>query len=231
MPRAIYVNNNQQVQEVFVNHGGVWKSATEVWVNDAGTWKQVYPSESGSIVYTTPGTYLFTVPIGITLLTCTVVGAGGGGGGLWNPGDAWSGAGGGSGGFYSAQTISVTPGTIIQIVVGAGGAGGSYLATGTWVCQTSQGTTLTAANGGYSAVVGWLLAEGGTGAGNPVAGGALGTGGSPGGVNGAYYTANCLTTLPGGDNGTGYGAGGDGGSCNNGGCGQSGQDGYVSIAW
>lgn len=234
MPREIYVNGNQQAQQVFVKHSGVWKSATEVWVNDAGTWKQVYPAEPGNIEYTAPGTYLFTVPAGITNLTCTVAGAGGGGGGLWNPGDAWSGAGGGSGGFYSNQTITVVPGTVLQVVVGAGGVGGSYLSTGTWVCLTSQGTTFNGADGGYSAIVGWLRAEGGTGAGNPVAAGPVGTGGSPNGVNGSYAAINCLSNLPGGSNGTGYGSGGMGGSCVNpysGGCGQTGQDGYVRIAW
>lgn len=234
MPREIYVNGNQQAQEVFVKHNGVWKSATEVWVNDAGTWKQVYPAEPGNIEYTAPGTYLFTVPAGITSLTCTVVGAGGGGGGLWNPGDAWSGAGGGSGGLYSNQTIAVVPGTVLQVVVGAGGAGGSYLSTGTWVCVTSQGYTFNGAAGGYSAIVGWFQAEGGSGAGNPVAGGPVGYGGSPSGVNGSYAAVNCLNNLPGGSNGTGYGSGGMGGSCVNpysGGCGQTGQDGYVRIAW
>lgn len=234
MTRQIYVNENTPISQVFVKDGGVWKHPTEIYVNDGGVWKQVYPAEPGFQDYNTAGTYLFQVPTGITLITCTVVGAGGGGGGLWNAGDAWSGAGGGSGGYIDSQNIAVIPGEYLQIVVGAGGAGGSFLSTGVWACVTSQGYTFQGNDGGSSAISGYINVSGGRGAGNPVAGGSVGLGGSPNGVAGAYGVVSCLANLPGGVNALGRGNGGWGGSCVNpysGGCGQSGQDGYVSLTW
>ena len=75
--------------------------------------KQIF-SYTGSVA-------TFTVPSGITSIDCKVWGAGGGGGraGGWGQGsDA------GSGGFASG-TITVTPGQVLNIVVGQGGINGS----------------------------------------------------------------------------------------------------------
>lgn len=235
MPRSISVKQNgvfKNVVQAYVQQNGVWKSPTEIYIKQNGVWKLVYPEEAGSIAYTTPGTYSFTVPNGITRLTCTVVGAGGGGGGLWNPGDAWSGAGGGSGGFYLNSIATVTPGQILTITVGAGGLGGSGLATGYWYPCSGLGNTFLGQSGGSSSVGALLVATGGSGAGNPIAGQSAGAGGSPNGVAGQGGVVNCLTALYGGDNGTGYGKGGDGGNCvNTGYCAASGGNGFVSISW
>ena len=54
------------------------------------------------------------------------VGSGGGGGACGNSGTSYGsgGGGGGAGGFYAWYPISVTPGSTITVVVGAGGSGG-----------------------------------------------------------------------------------------------------------
>jgi hypothetical protein len=189
---------------------------------------------SGSLspVYTAPGTYNITIPPGVTSMTCTVIGAGGGGGGLWNLGDAYSGAGAGSGGYYINQVVSVTPGSVLTITVGAGGLGGSGLATGFWYPCSGLGATFNGQNGGTSSIGSLLVATGGAGAGHPLQGGPYGSGGTPNGVAGAYAVVNCLAALYGGNNGTGYGKGGDGGNCvNTGYCAAGGGNGFISIAW
>lgn len=68
-------------------------------------------------LYTTPGTYTWTVPAGVTRINA--IGIGGGGGGAQSS----TGGSGGNGAFLSyASNITVVPGTTYTIVVGAGGA-------------------------------------------------------------------------------------------------------------
>lgn len=68
----------------------------------------------GEQLYTTPGTYTFTVPSKIKSICALCVGGGAGGGKT---------TGGGGGALAYANNIAVTPGQQIQVVVGAGGAG------------------------------------------------------------------------------------------------------------
>jgi|GEM_PF-1220827 len=114
-----------------------------------------------SQVYNTPGSSTFTVPSGVTQITVGVWG-GGGKGGTFSGGGSSGGGGGGGGGGYSRSVISVTPGDILNLNVGAGStttaAGGQ-----SWFINTS---TLRA-NGGLS--VGGNVVTGGSG-------GALGVG-------------------------------------------------------
>lgn len=70
--------------------------------------------------YTTPGTYTFTVPTGVSRIGVVLTGGGGSGGfGMVNPGSY--GAGGGGGGATAACTLAVRPGDPLTITVGAGG--------------------------------------------------------------------------------------------------------------
>ena len=70
--------------------------------------------------YTGSGTTTWTVPPGVTGITSLVIAGGGGGGcSVTEPG------GGGGAGEMREGGMSVTPGEIISIVVGAGGAGGT----------------------------------------------------------------------------------------------------------
>jgi hypothetical protein len=84
---------------------------------------------TGSQEFTQSGT--FTVPAGVAHLQVELWGAGGGGGGGVddaNDGIFAGGSGGGSGG-YTRAVLSVTPGSIYNIIVGSGGIGGTGTAT------------------------------------------------------------------------------------------------------
>lgn len=76
----------------------------------------------GFQAYTTPGTYTFTVPAGVTSLS--IVGVGGGGGGAQN---TTSPSGGGGGMVKYTNNIAVTPGETLTVVIGAGGTPGTVL--------------------------------------------------------------------------------------------------------
>jgi hypothetical protein len=80
-----------------------------------------YPVGTGSVLFTTPGTTMWTCPAGVTQIFAECWGAGGGAGAA---GSFGKGAGGG-GGEYRASYIPVTPGTSYPAVAGSGGSGGS----------------------------------------------------------------------------------------------------------
>lgn len=77
---------------------------------------------SGVVAWTTPGTFSWTVPAGVTRAKFRIWGGGGGGGGSFNISSAGSA---GSGGGYAEGVFAVTPGQVIPIIVGSGGAGGA----------------------------------------------------------------------------------------------------------
>lgn len=117
----------------------------------AGTFVQAYPS--GNQSWTTAGTYTWTVPTDVKKITALVTGGGGGGGGS----DSYAG-GGGAGGF-SAKVLSVTPGQVLTIVVGAGGAVGLPYESGPgWSHPPYPGDP-----GGKSEIVDLITAGGGGG--------------------------------------------------------------------
>jgi hypothetical protein len=99
---------------------------------------------AGTQIYSTPGTYQFTVPTGVNAIRAFVIGGGGGGGGL----DWGGGGGGGCGGGINGQAISVTPGQIFSITVGAGGIGGVNGGAGA-AGGASVFNTVTASGGSY----------------------------------------------------------------------------------
>ena len=76
----------------------------------------------GQIDYTTPGSYTFTMPVGVVDSSAVVVGGGGGGGNSTR--DDEPGAGGGGGGLVAPLG---EPHIKFSVVVGAGGAGGTLL--------------------------------------------------------------------------------------------------------
>lgn len=110
------------------------------------------------VVFPSAGTFTWTVPVGITRIYAQVWGAGGGGGSC--SGSNSSGAG-GNGGGYSGGVFTVTPGQVLTIVVGAGGAG--YVAT-----VGAAGLT-----GGTSSVGALISATGGGGGGGASSAGAV----------------------------------------------------------
>lgn len=174
-------------------------------------------AQSGYQEFTTSGS--FTVPPDVTSINIEVIGGGGGGN--------INGYGGGGGGGYSFGTFAVTPGDVIPVTIGLGGASGSsggttsvgaFLqatggATGTWVSHPNIG------GGGAGGVGsgGTINYTGGTGGGGywtyfgGGGGGAAGPDGdgSPGG-DAIVWSGNCL--FPGATGGASGGfPGGDGG--------------------
>lgn len=166
-------------------------------------------------IYDTPGTYQWTVPVGVTSMRVMAIGGGGGGAG---------GSNGGPGGSVTNNAWQVTPGDTINIVVGGGGGSGSD-----WDSAAGGGASSLSIGGSN-----WIIAGGGGGGGSwgfiyesetVVRGGAGGdgcggngasgdsAGGSSGGMGGwAGSNGNGGATSPvGGPGGSGNGgAGGNG---------------------
>ena len=95
----------------------------------------VLPSVSYAASQTFTSSGSFTVPAGVTSITATIIGGGGGGGGTEGRGDNRAGGGGGSGG-YSVGTYTVTPGSVITVTVGRGGAPGTFAFNYNYTCNS-----------------------------------------------------------------------------------------------
>jgi hypothetical protein len=154
----------------------------------------------------------WTVPPGVTSIVVEGWGGGGGGGGS----GAFFGTGrggGGGGGAYSKATISVSPGQILNIIVGSGGIGGNNAIgeNGGGSRVVRGGTELISANGGIGGQRGSALFNTVNGTGGN---GGSGAGSTPGG-NGGNGTSNF------GGSGGGSG-GGNGGSAQSSGNGNNG---------
>lgn len=168
----------------------------------------------GQQAYTTPGTYSWTAPAGVT--SVCVVCVGGGGGGMYysysSSSYTYAMNGGSGGGLAWVNDITVTPGNSYTVVVGAGGDDGAY----------SSGSTA----GGDSYFIGTSVCKGG--------------GGNPGRYNqditGGTYTATSHYGTSGGGNGGSvdsrsyysYGPAGGGGAGGYSGDGGDGRDDYFS---
>jgi len=154
--------------------------------------------------YTTPGTYYLTIPFGCSQVKINCWGAGGCGGAGSNTAGKW---GGGGGGGYAYTTVSnPPPGSVIELIVGAGGTsagtrdGGDSTATQLAQWTLASGTVYARATGGKGVAL------------HTTTGGANGTG-----------TGD--TTYIGGRGATGHtvnGAGGGGGGAGDGGDGTNG---------
>jgi hypothetical protein len=167
------------------------------------------------VSYTTPGTYLWICPAGVTSVSVVCVGAGGGSAAA----DINTNMGGGGGGALAyANNVSVTPGNTYTVVVGAGGStsAGGFSSFNSTTCKANGGNSSTdgtgAAGGTVANGTGFAGGAGGNGVTNftSVNEGAGGGGGAGGysGVGGA-----------GGQNGqnSGAGFGGSGGAGGGGG--------------
>jgi len=101
-------------------------------------------------VFTTPGTYTYTVPEGVTKISAIVIGGGGGGAstdGMNSSQRGYDGGGGGGGGLRYGTSISVTPGETLDIIVGSGGSIYSS-AVGPMTLNQQTGTYLCCWHGG-----------------------------------------------------------------------------------
>jgi hypothetical protein len=146
----------------------------------ATSWDLAWATASGggstATLYTTPGTYTYTIPAGATSLVVRAWGAGGGGGaGARNATNAIrTGAGAGGPGGYAEFLLRVASfGATIPVVVAPGGVGASLNTT-----NASNGN-----NGnfvvGRTMVAGLAVANGGPGTGGRIAA-STATGGSAG---------------------------------------------------
>lgn len=169
----------------------------------------------GQQSYIVAGTYSWVVPANVT--SVSVVCVGGGGGGAVGDGSNY-GSGGAGGGLSYGNSISVTPGESMTVIVGAGGNpittsvrtdGNSGQAS-----QFNRGATVLLNAGGGQGGIYAAVATGGTSTGTSRTGGGVGGGGGRG-----YWTA-------GGGGAAGYtGNGGDGGNTSSGGSGAVGGNG------
>lgn len=192
-------------------------------------------------VHTFTGNGTFTPPAGVTSVQYLVVGGGGGGGGITavNAGGA---GGGGAGGLLSGAAFAVTPLTVYNIVVGAGGTPGVGGTGPGGSGGNSTFSTLTAVGGGGGASIGnndgVAGGSGGGGRLNSTGAGGAGTGGqgnaggdgasagfAAGGGGGASAAGATPTSGVGGNGGAGtastitgasvtYAGGGGGGGYN-----------------
>lgn len=111
-------------------------------------------------VYSSPGTYSFIVPLGVTSVSISASGGAGGGASGWTDevnnkaGTFYVPEYGGDGGSAASatKTLSVTPGETLTVVVGAGGAGGAAPGGGVYDFANS-GSTGTDSTVTQSAVV------------------------------------------------------------------------------
>ena len=174
----------------------------------------------GEQVFTSPGTYSFVVPTGVTSISTVAIGGGGGGGRgarytnfedpntitAYSPvpgsltANFYSGAG---GGLAYKNNISVTPGQVLTVVVGDGGDisfSGPGTSGGDSYVQNSSSVKLVHAGGGSTA--------------SSNAGGAVivGDGGGAGGAGGNWsYSGSSQPEEKVWRSGSGGGAGGGGG--------------------
>ena len=165
----------------------------------------------GSQSYTTPGTYTWVAPSGVTTVSVVAVGGGGGGGASNSSNIPGSGGlgGGYGGGLGYKNNYSVTPGNSYTVVVGSGGSG-STGGTGT---TRNSGTGGAGASGGNSYFCSTSVVMGCGGGGGSIGGGS-GYTGSGGGYGGGGGIKSCC--------GSGGSGGGAGGYSGNGGAGHGG---------
>lgn len=190
----------------------------------------------GASPYTVPSTGTYTIPAGVTSITVDCWGGGGGGGGVGSSANDSRGGGGG-GGACSTITFAVTPGTVFNIDIGAGGSAGSNSGGNGGTGGTSRmyiGATIYASASGGAGGQGKNNGTAGTGGaggstglgtvrsgGNGIAGdpaiGSYDFGGSGGGgagttANGSNGNSPVSNNAPVGGNGgaTGGGKGGNG---------------------
>ena len=201
---------------------------------------------ASQIAYTTPGSYNWVCPAGVTSVSVVCVGGGGGG---WN-GQNLNSRGGGAGGLGYKNNITVVPGNNYTVVVGggasSGGIGGdSYFINSSTVAgiggqgdavgnpSRTSGGGYVGDGGGNGGNGGPSISYGGGGGaggytGNGGNGGSPGATGSGGGGGGADDAASNPSTGYGGGVGIlGQGANGVGGSVGGGGSG--GETGYPQV--
>lgn len=180
----------------------------------------------------------WTCPQGITSALVTICG-GGGGGGYGGPAKAGGGGGGGAQGYYK-QAVTVSPGNVYAVTVGAYGAGGATAGTNGGNGGNTVFGSLLGAAGGAGGIAGTSssVASGGAAGGAGGIAGITGTYSSTQGLSNGGAGGGCLNLGAGGAGGSnlnqgqtasGYGAGGGGGAGEY--IGGNGAPGFVMVEW
>jgi hypothetical protein len=155
------------------------------------------PPPQGQSVFTSPGSYTFTVPARVSTISAVAVGGGGGGSYIWSYG-----AGGGGGTAWIAG-LPVTPGETFTVVVGGGGSTWSYEGS-----RPGGSSYITRNSNGTNHIIGYGSGQGGPNSAGGASGGYTFTGGSAGGGGRGGYT-NWNWPYAGGGAGGYQGHGGD----------------------
>ena len=163
------------------------------WV-DLGSWNVTAPTTQTRI-FSSPGTYTWTAPTGVTSVQAEAWGPGGNGA---NGAYFWplyiSGGGGGGGAYAKKSSVSVTPGQQYSIVVGAAGSTTKTSFAGTTVAADYGGNGALALGPTYPGIggpggqaansTGDVKQSGGSGGGALSPAGGYGGGGGNGGAGG-----------------------------------------------
>jgi hypothetical protein len=189
-----------------------------------GNSAQCTANKISSMIYTTPGTYSWTIPSCLSAIDVEVIGAGGGGGGgsggYMTSSKSVNGGYGGSAGSRTVSNILTSAlGSSVTIIVGAGGNGGGAGPSPTLAYHPGGGTGST---GNASSFNGTVSAPGGAGGGggsscwsggcSPMITATVGSSGFGTGITGnTGQNGQGPTPGPGASGGTGYGSGGGGG--------------------
>jgi hypothetical protein len=120
----------------------------------------VDPNPAGIINYTSPGTYTYTVPTGVSYLTVSLTGGGGGGGGA----DSHSGYSGYPGSTLSGTITGLSSGDVLTFYVGGGGGAGASSTGGGGGAGGSSDISYGGGAGGAAGGSGWSGGGGGGGA-------------------------------------------------------------------
>jgi hypothetical protein len=207
----------------------IYKGSTEVDKAYLGS-SLLYQSVDirGEQSYTTPGTYSWTAPEGVTSVSVVTVG-GGASGSVVLTTNTTTGRAGGGGGLGWKNNISVVPGQSYTVVVGAGGTAVTRSTTGVTSGNSGQdsyfintstvrgGSGTSSSGGGWSGDGGTFGGAGGTSRFSVFSDGYYYIAGGGGGAGG-YIAAPSGSLLPshgGGDgtfSGIGYSGAGSGGS-------------------
>jgi hypothetical protein len=114
-PRSII--SSSVIKPNLVSASGFWKLQQHIQYVKSNIWPALVDAPAGQQAYTSPGTYEWIAPAGVTSVSVVAVGGGGGGGSTGSNG----GGGGGGGGLGWKNNITVIPGQGYGVVVGIGG--------------------------------------------------------------------------------------------------------------
>ena len=190
-------------------------------------------------IFSTPGDTSFTVPEGVDTITITAIGGGGAGGdGSDTRGTGYTGHGGAGGALVQATFEEIPPYTVIDLVIGSGGATHSSDSCTSYSLSDGGASTFKYLGIGYTA--GGGCGGGAYGCPGSATGGSGGVATGPAsatlvhGFTGHKHSANTPIPLGGigltGPNGITYGSGGSGGYALLPGSGVTGAHGAIIIS-